>query len=87
MTTAPAFSADDLISTIRRCALHARGDADASAALLEALATGLGIAVATMAQGQGPAIDTLLEGANAHAHETAVALAPIAALLAKEARP
>ncbi|MFG1417230.1 hypothetical protein V5F38_05375 [Xanthobacter sp. V0B-10] len=46
--------------------------------LAERLATSLGLTVAMAAKGDGAKIDTLIEGATAHAHEEAVSWAPLA---------
>jgi hypothetical protein len=64
----------------------ARKSPEAAADMIQCLAHALGCTVAVAAHGHAEAIDTLIAGAEAHAHSSAVAYAPFAALAAAAMR-
>lgn len=58
-----------------------RGQADFGE-MIERLAASLGMTIAIAAQGDGPTIDGLMQGAEAHAHDEAVRQAPLGKMTA-----
>lgn len=70
--------ADALASLTSKEMTQARGDPDREADAVERLAHALGLAIAMAAGGDAKAIDTMIEGATAYAHEEAVSVAPLA---------
>lgn len=66
-------------------AMAARNDPDRQAAMVESLAHALGVSIGWASRGDGAALDTLASGAEAYAHEAAVKIAPIAAMVARRA--
>ena len=63
----------------------AHGDAERIGSVIEALARSLGFTVALACGGNARAVDEMLEGANAYAHEEAVAKAAFVAFMANPA--
>lgn len=78
--------ADRLASLISKEMTQARGDHDREADAIERLARTLGFAIAMAAGGDPKAIDPMIEGATAYAHEEAVSAAPLAELAAMRGR-
>lgn len=74
--------ADALASLTSKEMTQARGDQDREADAIERLARALGLSIAMAAGGDPKAIDTMIEGATAYAHEEAVSAAPLAAAAA-----
>lgn len=77
MTEDLSFSTQ-LSALLARETLVAMRDPARMAAMIELLAAGLGLAVSLAAEGNGPLIDRLMQGAEAHAHAQAVDRAPLA---------
>lgn len=80
--TADKPFADALASLISKEMTQARGDQGREADAIERLARTLGFAIAMASGGDPKAIDTMIEGATAYAHEEAVSAAPLAELAA-----
>ncbi|ORE90651.1 hypothetical protein ATO13_22066 [Stappia sp. 22II-S9-Z10] len=76
----PSFE-EGLATLCRREMLTARGDQKRQAAAFERMAHTLGCMAAEIAEGDPAAIDTLMVGAEAHAHQAAVDMAPLIALM------
>lgn len=74
--------ADRLASLISKEMTKARGDHDREADAIERMARTLGFSIAMASGGDPEAIDTMIEGATAYAHEEAVSTAPLAELAA-----
>lgn len=68
---------DRLATVISSQAARARRDPALYAEIIERLSASLGLTIAMAARGDGAKIDTLIEGATAHAHEEAVSWARI----------
>lgn len=85
LTTEPNF-ADRLASLTSKEMTQARGDHAREADAIERLARALGFAIAMAAGGKPRAIDTMIEGATAYAHEEAVDAAPLAEMAALRGR-
>jgi len=66
---------DGIMNLVMPASKRAVGDADASAELIEALATGLGRAIARVSDGDRAVIERLLIGAEAHMTREAVDMA------------
>lgn len=79
--TTEEFS-DKLSALLSGEAARARREPERYAVMIERLASGLGFTVAMAAQGDGAKIDTLLTGAEAHAHQEAVQKAEFARMMA-----
>lgn len=75
--------ADKLAALLSGETQRCRGAPERYAALIERLAASLGFAVAMAAKGDPQMIDTLMTGAEAHAHQEAVDRAPIGKALAR----
>lgn len=74
--------ADALASLTSKEMTQARGDQEREADAIERLARALGFSIAMATGGNPKAIDTMIEGATAYAHEEAVATAPLAEVAA-----
>lgn len=74
--------ADALTSLTSKEMAQARGNHDREADAIERLARALGFSIAMAAGGDPRAIDTMIEGATAYAHEEAVSSAPLAEVAA-----
>lgn len=70
--------ATSLASLIRKEMTQARGDKDREADAIERMARALGFSIAMASGGDPKAIDTMIEGATAYAHEEAVSVAHLA---------
>lgn len=77
MTEEHSFS-DQLAALLAKETLAAMRDPDRMAGMVEMLAAALGLAVSLAAEGDGPLIDRLMQGAEAHAHAQAVGRASLA---------
>lgn len=76
--------ADALASITSKEMTQARGDQEREADAIERLARALGFSIAMAAGGDPMAIDTMIEGATAYAHEEAVSAAPLAEVAAMQ---
>lgn len=74
--------ASRLSSIISKEMTQARGNQEREAEAIERMARALGFSIAMASGGDPKAIDTMIEGATAYAHEEAVSVAPLAELAA-----
>ena len=77
---------EEVAKVISQQAVACRKNPELWGELIEQIASSLGFTIALAAQGDADKIDTLMTGAEAHAHATAVERAPLAALMALRLR-